>query len=299
MPSWTQLQPFIVTGLSLGGVYALSGTGIVVLYRTTGVLNLAFGAIGMFGAFLSWQLIHEEGWPQGLGFLAAVAFSVVAMWLYGMVFGPPLAQRDPLVKASATLGFALILLGASSWIWSAAGGATRFQPIPTDTHHFSVGEAMVNWTQVIALAVGVLVVVLTGALLRFTRLGTAMRALANDREVSAVLGVPVRRVEAVAWLWAGVLSGVSGLLLSDLVGLDQVTLTFIVLISSVAAALIARLRSILGTLVAGLGIGLVDACAQPFSGISRYHDMAPFVLALVGLLFVTRKGGALAGRRIV
>ena len=131
----------------------------------------------------------------------------------------------------------------------------------------------------------------------------------GDQEVLTYLSgrsVPVDReivldnvlVEAVAWLWAGLLSGVSGLLLSNLVSMDQGTLTFAVLISSLAAALIARLRSILGTLVAGLVIGLVDACAQPFSGISKYHDMAPFVLALLGLLFVTRRG-VLSGRRIV
>ena len=72
-----------------------------------------------------------------------------------------------------------------------------------------------------------------------------MRALANDREITATLGVPVRRVEAAAWLGSGLLAGVAGLLLSNLVGLDATTLTFLV-ISSLAAALIARLQSIVG-----------------------------------------------------
>ncbi len=299
MPSLEDFKPFIITGLALGGVYSLSGVGMVVLYRATGVLNLAFGAIGAMGAFIAWSLINDHGWPQGVAYVVCVLFGGVVTLAYGMLFGPPLASRDPLVKAVATLGLALILLGAMSWIWSAAGGATRFQSIPTDAHHFYVGDVLVSYTQVLALVVGGLVVVITGAFLRFTKLGTAMRALANDREVSAVLGVPVRRVEGVAWLWAGLLSGVSGLLLSNLVSMDQGTLTFIVLISSLAAALIARLRSIVGTLVAGLVIGLVSACAQPFTSIQKYHDMAPFVLAILGLLFVSRKGGALSGKRIV
>ena len=85
-----------------------------------------------------------------------------------------------------------------------------------------------------------------------------MRALANDREITATLGVPVRRVEAVAWLGSGLISGFAGLLLSNLVGLDAATLTFLV-ISTLAAALIARLRSLVVTLVAGLVVGLVTA----------------------------------------
>ena len=84
-----------------------------------------------------------------------------------------------------------------------------------------------------------------------------MRALANDREITATLGVPVRRVEAAAWLGSGLMSGAAGLLLSDLVGARlRSTLTFLV-ISSLAAALIARLRSLVVTFIAGIVIGLV------------------------------------------
>ena len=67
MPSWHEFQPFIVTGLALGGVYALSGVGLVVLYRATGVLNLAFGAVGAMGALIAWELINNAGWDQYAG----------------------------------------------------------------------------------------------------------------------------------------------------------------------------------------------------------------------------------------
>jgi branched-chain amino acid transport system permease protein len=285
VPSWQDFQPFIVSGLALGGVYALSGVGMVVLYRATGVLNLAFGAVGAMGAFIAWSLINSHGWPDGLAYVACVAFGAAVTLAYGVAFGPPLAGRDPLVKATATLGLALILLGAMSWIWS---DKARSMILPTTTWHFSVGEVLVNWTQVIALVLGVVVTATTAAFLQFTRLGTAMRALANDREITAALGVPVRRVEAYAWLASGVLSGVAGLLLSNLVGLDAATLTFLV-ISSLAATLIARLRSIGVALGAGIVIGLVNALITPFLSISQYRDMTPFVLATVALLFLVRR----------
>src|SRR5215207_6716315 len=104
MPSWTEFQPFIVTGLALGGVYALSGVGMVVLYRTTGVLNLAFGAVGAMGALIAWDLINNSLWPEWPAYGVAVLFAGVITLLYGVLLGPPLAGRDALVKATATLG---------------------------------------------------------------------------------------------------------------------------------------------------------------------------------------------------
>jgi branched-chain amino acid transport system permease protein len=284
MPSWQDFQPFIVSGLALGGVYALSGVGMVVLYRTTGVLNLAFGAVGAMGAFIAWSLINYYAWPQWLAYLVCIGVGAAVTLAYGLVFGPPLAGRDPLVKAAATLGLALILLGAMSWIWS---DKARSMILPTTNWSYLVGQVLINWTQILALALGILVTVTTAVFLRRSRLGTVMRALANDREITATLGVPVRRVEAITWLASGALAGTAGLLLSNLVGLDAATLTFLV-ISSLAATLIAQLRSLVVTFLAGIVIGLANALITPFLSVSQYRDMAPFVLAAVALLFLAR-----------
>jgi branched-chain amino acid transport system permease protein len=284
MPSWEDFKPFIVTGLALGGVYALSGVGTVVLYRATGVLNLAFGAVGAMGAFIAWSLIDKNTVPDGVAFVVCILFGGIVTLVYGLVFGPPLAGRDALVKATASLGLALILLGAMSWIWS---DKARSLNLPTTSKNFEVSGVLVNWTQVIAFALGVVVTIGTGAFLRYTNLGTAMRAMASDREITATLGVPVRRVEAVAWLFSGLLSGASGLLLANLIGLDAATLTFL-FISSLAATLIARLRSIVVTLLAAIVVGLVNAMITPIFSISQYRDMAPFVLATVALLWLSR-----------
>jgi branched-chain amino acid transport system permease protein len=284
MPSWQDFQPFIVTGLALGGVYALSGVGTVVLYRATGVLNLSFGAVGAMGAFLAYALQNNTSVPDAVAFLACIVFGGLITLAYGLAFGPPLAGRDPLVKATGTLGLALILLGAMSWIWS---DKARSLNLATSNSTFQVGEVLINWTQVIAFALGVVVTIGTGAFLRYTNVGTAMRALASDREITATLGVPVRRVEALAWVFSGLLAGASGLLLANLIGLDAATLTFL-FISSLAATLIARLQSITITLVAALVVGLVNALITPILSISQYRDMAPFVLATIALLWLSR-----------
>ena len=288
MPSWTDVQQFAVTGLALGGVYALSGVGMVVLFRATGALNLAFGATGALSALIAWQLINKSGVNQWPAYLACILFAGVVTLAYGMVFGRALAGREPLVKAVATLGLTLILLGLMDLLWTSSGGESRTITLPTDNSGFTIGQVQVSWTQVIGLGVGIAITAVTAAFLRYTRLGTAMRAMANDREITATLGVPVRRVEANAWFVSGCLSGFAGILLADLVALDATTLTFLV-ISSLAATLIARLRSIAVTFVAAIVIGFVDAELTPIQSVSNYRDMTPFVLAAVALLVLNRR----------
>jgi branched-chain amino acid transport system permease protein len=286
MPSWQDFQPFIVSGLALGGVYALSGVGLIVLYRATGVVNLAFGAVGAMGALIAWSLINANV-PGWVAWLVCVAFAGVVTLGYGLLFGPALAKRDPLVKAVATLGLTLVLFGLMDLLWTTGGGQSRAITLPTDNGGFAFGQIQVTWTEVVGLGAGIAITVVTAAFLRYTKLGTAMRAMANDREITATLGVPVRRVEAAAWLGCGVIAGVAGLLLADLVALDATTLTFLV-ISSLAAALIARLRSITITFVAALAIGLIHDLLTPIQALSNYRDMTPFVLAAVALLVLSR-----------
>ncbi len=288
MPSWADFQPYIVTGLALGGIYALSGVGLVVLYRATGVLNLAFGAVGAMGAFIAYSII-KAGNPGWVGWIVCILFAGVVTLGYGLIFGPALAGRGPLVQAVSTLGLALIIFGAIDLLWPTTGGQSPSISFPTDSSTiFTVGELSVSWTQLIALVLGVVIAVGTGAFLRFSKLGTAMRAMANDREITATLGVPVRRVEAAAWLGCGLLGGIAGIMLADMSALDDTTLVFTVVISSLAAALIGQLRSIPVTFAAALVIGVVHDLLTPITQLQPYQDMTPFVLAVIALLVMSR-----------
>ena len=298
LPSLHDLVQFVPLGLAVGAVYGVSGVGIVVLYRTTGVLNFAYGAIGALGVFIAFDLINKTSWcPDWLAYLATVLVGGAIMLAYGLVFGPVFAARDPLVKAAATLGLMLILLAAMSWIWPA--NEVRAVPLPSDNWHnygYQIGDIRVSWTKIIALLFALGVTAGTTVFLRYTKLGTAYRAVANDREITATLGVPVRFVEASAWLVSGFVCGASGLLLSGLINsLEAATLTFLV-ISSLAAALIGRLQSLWVTLFAALVIGVVESCLQAFSlwptesqPLAQYRAMTPFVIAIVALLVLGRR----------
>jgi branched-chain amino acid transport system permease protein len=147
----------------------------------------------------------------------------------------------------------------------------------------------VNLTQIISVGVALVITAAVTVFLRVTRLGTAMRALADDREITATLGVPVRRVEAAAWFGSGIACGAAGLVLPDLLtSLDYAALTFLV-ISSLAAALIGRLRSLWATFLGGMAIGLAQSVLTPYASVSNYRSSAPFVLAIVALLIMSRR----------
>jgi branched-chain amino acid transport system permease protein len=206
-----------------------------------------------------------------------------------MVFGPAFARRDPLVKMMGTLGLALIMLGIMAWLAPAGGAFARFLPLPSSEHHYVILKTTVNLTQLISIGLAFVLTALVSVFLRITKLGTAMRALANDREITATLGVPVRRVEAAAWFGSGLACGAAGLLLPDLLtSLDYSALTFLV-ISSLAAALIGRLHSLWVTMFGGLAVGLAQSVLSPYTAVSAYRSSAPFVLAIAALLFLSRR----------
>ena len=272
------LLPFLISGLGIGAVYALSGVGLVILYRSTGVLNFAFGAIGALGAHVAWQLL-QWGTPLGVAILAAILVSTAVSFLYGRLLAPMLSHRDTVVRAVGTLAPALVLIAIMGVVW---GELPRRLQFPTDQMFLSLFGVRLTYTRLIAILLSVVMVGAITLLLNRTRLGLDMRALANDRDLSAILGVRILRTESAAWVITGVFAGMAGLLLADLVRLQGTFLTFLV-IPAIAAAILGQLRSLAITAIAGFSVGLAEAVLTPLGWISPYRAAAPFVIALAAV----------------
>ena len=286
-----KVLPFLISGLGIGAVYALSGVGLVVLFRATGVLNFALGAIGAFGAHVAWSLV-EIGWSLALACLAGILAATVLSFGYGRLIAPMLAYRDIVVRAIGTLGFAMLLMGAMGLIW---GEVPRRLVFPTDKLFLEIFGTRLTHTRLIALILAALTVIGIGLLLAKTRLGLKMRALACDRDLSALLGVKILAVESKAWLLAGVFAGIAGLLLGNLVRLQGQLLTFLI-VPAIAAAILGRLRSLPGTAIGGLFIGIVEAVLSIFPDLSAYRTAAPFAVALLAVTIFGRAADYAADR---
>lgn len=281
------LLPFIISGLGIGAVYALSGVGLVVLYRASGVLNFAFGAIGALGAHTAWSVLEADG-GQLLAWLAAITVAMLISFVYGRFLAPRLADRDITIRSVGTLGLALMLTGFAEWWW---GEGPRRLVLPTDLEGIEFAEVRLTWTRILGLATAVLMMAGVGTLLARTRVGLRMRALADDRALSAILGVKVFSVDAIAWLLSGAFAGVCGMLLANIVRLQPTLLTFLV-IPAFAAAIVGRLTSLPVTVAAGVVIGILEAVAILVPGFAPFRTAVPFLVALVAILFfrnTTRK----------
>ncbi len=280
-------KPFLVIGFALGGVYAMSGVGLVVLYRTTGVLNLFYGAIGALCSLTAFDLINEHGWNEYLAFATVILMGGVLTLAYGWVLGPPLANRDPLVKAAASLGFALILLGVMQWYWTPT---VRSLALPTSDWQYVRGWLRINWTQGLGILFPIALTVVTLLFLNGTKVGTGMRALADNRDNAALLGVPVRKVEAWAWFGSGIIFGVAGLLLASLVSMEIAALTFTLPVAALAAALIGRVESLIATVIGAFVIGIIQSGLGAMNSVAQYRNTTPFVIAIMVLLYFGWRG---------
>jgi branched-chain amino acid transport system permease protein len=276
------LLPFVASGIGLGAVYALSSVGLVILYRASGTLNFAFGAFGGVSAFLAWQLTHD-GVPAPISWIVGIAVSTGIAYGYGRLFAPRLAHRDRVVRAIATLGLALFLLGGMAWYWGV--GVARRLVLPTDLNFVVLFGVRLSLTRLIALAIALAMAGGVGLLLSRTRIGLGMRALASDRAISAAIGVRVVQIDSFAWLVNGMFAGIAGILLGNINRLDPGFLTFLV-IPAVAAAIMARLSSLPGAFIGGMVAGMIEALLIAFPDVANLRSAGPYVAALIFLMIV-------------
>lgn len=274
---------FLVSGLAVGSLYALGGIGLVILRNSTGVLNFAHGAVAAFSAMFAWQ-VAEWGLPGIISWVAAIAAGVVLSVAYGRLIAPSLAWREPAVKAIATLGYMLILLGLIGFIWD---DALRKIELPSDKIAVTILGVRVTMTRIIAFWVSIAAVICMVQYLRRSTTGLNMRALADNRDHAALLGIPIVKTETLAWGISGALAGFTGLIFGSLVRLEPAVITFMV-IPATAAAICGRLTSLPLTLAGGLFIGIVESMLTLYKPAAPLRTMAPFVIAALVILWMQR-----------
>ncbi|MGW6910001.1 branched-chain amino acid ABC transporter permease/ATP-binding protein [Streptomyces sp. NPDC054940] len=260
-----------LAGLSVGSAAALTGIGLVVTYRATGVLNFAHGAIAMVCAYALRQCVVEWGWPLWAG--ATVTLLVLApgigMLLERFVFRPlSVLGSDPAQTLVASIGVFVLLVGGAALLWGQGARDDAPELVSADP-----------WGQ---LAVALLLAAGVGAVIRWTRFGRELRAVVDDRRLAVLGGVDADRVAAAGWAFGSFTAGLTGVLLAPYVRLDPYGLPLLVM-EVVAVAVAARMRSLPIAVVAALSIGVAQ------SQLTRLHPTgwgAPLLQAISTNLFV-------------
>ncbi len=242
-------------GIVVGCIYALTATGLVVTYNTSGIFNFAHGAIGMIAAFSYWQLTVAWGWPVPVALLAILLVGAPAFGLLvERVLIRPLKGAAVDLSIVITLGLLLFLIGLANVAWK----PTQSRILPqffAGVHPVQIGALKVSWNQILIVVVALAVAGALRLLFQRTRVGIAMRGVVDDPDLAAMAGVSPARIQGLSWALGATLASLAGIMLAPLVNLNILTLTLLV-INGYAAALFGRLKSLPRTAVGALILGL-------------------------------------------
>jgi len=277
----------LVVGLTLGSIYAVSASGLVVVYTTTGVFNFAQGAMGMYWAFLYWELRFNRDWPAPVAIVLVV---LVIAPLGGVLLDRIVMRRlqgTPLVlQLMVTVGLMLAFMGVAATQWKVDRGRNA-QPFFGRTGGFEMLGVNVTWHRLTTIVVAVLLAVFLRLLLYRTRIGVAMRAVVDSRSLTSLTGANPDLISGFAWALGSSLAAVAGILIAPESGLVVDLLTLVV-IDAFAAAAVGRLRSLpltfMGAMILGVGQQFIRTFLDFPDGFSNADQALPTILLFVVVL---------------
>jgi len=273
----------VTTGIMVGGIYALVALGWVLIYKCSGVLNLAMGEMTLIGAYVSLSF-----YSMGVPFLLALLFSLVIGFILGVlterIFLDRLIGEPVLTVIMVTVGLSFFFKGSVELIW---GTDTRvFDPPVFTIEPIHIGPVIVGQAYLWSFLAAIILLVVFVAFFKYTRWGLAMQATADDEMAALSVGVSARFVYATAWAIAFMAAGVGGTLLGNINGLN-ISVSYLGLLV-LPAVVLGGLNSVPGAIAGGIIIGIL----QNFCGayLDRYFpggvkEIAPFAFMAVFLLF--------------
>ncbi|MEX2459171.1 MAG: ABC transporter permease [Actinomycetota bacterium] len=290
---------FTVLGIATGAIYAVAASGLVVTYVTSGIFNIAHGAIGMFAAFLYWQLHIDWGWGSLPSFLVVV---FVLAPLMGALIERVLVRnlRDASIAQSlvVTVGLMVLLLGLAQSIWPPNQSRTAvgfFVP-----KGIKFGEVFITGHQLVTMLAGGLVAAFIYLFLNRTRIGVAMRAVVDDRNLASLTGARPNRVSQLSWAIGASLAALAGILLAPILSLNVITLTLLI-VNAFAAAMVGRLKSLPMTFAGAMVLGLIENYAIGYLNLSGWlaalQPSLPTIFLFLVLIFMP--GARLRAGRLV
>ena len=289
----TTFLTFTIIGIVSGSIYAITATGLVVTYTTTGIFNFAHGAVAMFAAFSYWQLTQSWMWPSWLAliivlFVEAPLLALIVEESYMKRIAGATVVRSLMVS----LGLLLILVGLAQTIWQPE---MRTLPEFFSGSTVTLFDITITYHQIICVIVAILMAVGLRIYLRQFRSGIAMRAVVDDPELLDMAGVSPRRVARSGWVLGFFLAALAGILISpelQLQGLDINLLTLLV-VNGYAAAIVGRLRNLPFTFMGGMLLGLIESyCIGylpghiPASLVSQIGLLTPVIFLFIALMVV-------------
>jgi branched-chain amino acid transport system permease protein len=273
------LGQLIASGLALGSIYALLALSLVLINKSTDVVNFAQGEMAMFGTFICFALLTKAGMPLiAVLVLAAPIGALLGLATERIAIRP--LQGAPQVNALiATIGLWMVFHHSAGWIWGY--DPVRFPSLfPSDP--LNVLGARVAQNSLGIIGVSVLVMILLYLFFAYTRTGIAMRAASMNRRAAQLMGVEVQKVGLLAWALATAISVVSGLLIAPLTFLDF-EMMFAVLLKAFAGAILGGFNSLPGAVAGCLLVGVLESLFAAYVS-TAFKDTFAFCIIIAVLM---------------
>ena len=274
---------FTYDGIVIGALYALVGLGVVIVFRTTNVLNFAHAAVATTAGYTAWSMIANAGLPYPVAVVAAMAIGALMGVAIGALLTFVLRRTTPLEKSVATLGLTLAVGWADrSFFTDQTEAIPRIFNVP-----IRVGGLVFGGHGLFVVAVAAVAVAATFVLMERTRLGLAMRSLSQDETTARMYGISAANVTLAAWAIASALGALAGVLVGSFIQVDPTIMTT-VLIQSFAALVLGGFGSTFGVVVGGLLLGVSSSLVAGFFSLDYKNT---FVFAIILLVLVVRPHG--------
>jgi branched-chain amino acid transport system permease protein len=284
--TWSEFAEQVAGGLADGAVFASLALALVLIYRSTGVLNFAQGEMATFTTFIAWSLMNH-----GLSFWEAFPLVLVIAFAGGVAIERtiirPVENAPVVTVVIVTLGLALLLNGLMYVIW---GGADRAFKGGFSSKTISIAGAHISHQYIGIIGVLIIVVLVLGALFRFTKVGLALRASALNPDSSRLVGVRVGWMLAIGWGLAAAVGAIGGMMVGPLQFLGP-NMMQTILLYAFAAAVLGGLDSPIGAVVGGLLLGLTIDLLGRYVGYIGSTLKLPAALLLILVLLLFRPGG--------
>jgi branched-chain amino acid transport system permease protein len=284
--TWTEFAQQLAAGIREGAIYAGLALAIVIIYRSTRVINFAQGEMATFTTFIAWSLMNH-----GLAFWTAFPIVLAIAFTGGVAIERivirPVEDAPVLTIVIVTLGLALLLNGLTSVIW---GGANRQFHGPFSTRTIDVAGVPVSVQDIGIVLVSIGLVALLALFFRFTKVGLALRAAAVNPDSSRLVGIRVGWMFALGWGIAAVLGAVAGMMIAPVVFLDP-NMMQTILLYAFAAAVLGGLDSPLGAVVGGILLGVTITLLGRYVGFLGSTLKLPAALVLIFVVLLVRPGG--------
>ncbi|MGD8220829.1 branched-chain amino acid ABC transporter permease [Pseudomonas thivervalensis] len=283
----------LIGGLLAGTLYSLVAIGFVLIYKASGVFNFAQGTMLLFAA-LTFVSLREQGLPFALALLLTVLVMIVGALLIERLVLRPLVNRSQITLFMATLGLSFIIEGLAQGLM---GAQVRALDLGIEDVPLFVGEIMISQFDLIAAGVSALTVAVLALLFNKTRIGVALRAVADDTRAALSLGINLNRIWQIVWAVAGVVGLVAGLLWGARQGV-QFSLSLVVL-KALPVLIIGGFTSIGGAIVGGLIVGAAENLAEAYIGPLIGGGITPWFAYFLALIFLYIRPSGLFGDRII